>query len=185
MTSFVSDGSLSRSNRKYGFSNGFPVGFSRPPEPLRVARLPVPAGLCSVLVHPHLRIDTRTARKALRPSVTLREHVEQSVRLCGFLVGCFSGNFDLIAGSMDDLIVEPQRSRLIPGFAEAKAAAREAGAVGFGIAGSGPSVFAWVDSPQCGSAVESAVREAFDRQGLKTDSWAAPIHREGAACVTS
>jgi len=154
-------------------------------DPLRVVPIPVPEALQCVVVHPHMTIETRQARAVLRDEIRLVEHTRQSMRLCGFVVGCFSGNFDLIAGSMDDLIVEPQRSRLIPGFAEAKAAAREAGAVGFGIAGSGPSVFAWVNSPQCGSAVESAVREAFDRQGLKTDSWAAPIHREGAACVTS
>lgn len=154
-------------------------------DPLRAVSIPVPDAMQCVLVHPHMTIETRQARAVLRTEITLGEHTRQSMRLCGFVAGCFSGDLALIASSMDDLLVEPQRSRLIPGFAEAKAAAREAGAVGFGIAGSGPSVFAWVDSAQRGAAVESAVREAFARQGLQTDSWVAPIHREGAACIES
>jgi homoserine kinase len=149
-------------------------------EPLRVVQVPLPQGLQCVLVHPHMRLDTREARAVLRPSVTLGDHVEQSIRLAGFLVGCFRGDTDLVGASMEDCIVEPQRARLIPGYAAARTAALEAGALGFGIAGSGPSLFAWVEDRTRGRAVESALRRVFAEHGLESDGWLTAIRAEGA-----
>jgi len=152
-------------------------------KPLEVAQIPIPDGLRCVLVHPHMRIDTREAREVLRPSVSLSEHVEQSMRLTGFLIGCINGDLKLIGRSLSDGIVEPQRSRLIPGFDAARDAALDAGAIGFGIAGSGPSVFAWVADEPTGRRVESRVRAAFGDAGLDVDGWVTPIRTRGAECV--
>lgn len=152
-------------------------------DPLRVVRIPLPASLLCVLVHPHLIIETRAAREVLRSSISLKEHVQQSMRLCGFLAGCHAGDLGLIGRSMVDTLVEPQRSTLIPGFAAARDAARGAGAIGFGIAGSGPSVFAWVSDRAVAERVATAVQAAFADADLATDAWVSPIAARGARVV--
>lgn len=149
-------------------------------DPPRAVTVPVPRGVGCVVVRPHLRLDTREARAALPDEIPLSRHVEQSTRLAGFLAGCFRGDLELIGRSMQDLIAEPSRSRFIPGFAQARVAALEHGAIGFGIAGAGPSVFAWVPSEEAGSRVERAVRSVFAEAGLQSDAWAGPIERNGA-----
>jgi len=149
-------------------------------DPLRIEQIPVPVDLLCVLVHPHVRIDTRDAREALRSEVELKEHVRQSMRLSGFLAGCFRCDLELIGDSMRDLIVEPQRSKLIPGFDVAAAAARAAGCLGFAIAGSGPSVFAWVESEMVAREVESGITRAFAATGLESESWISRINTSGA-----
>ena len=153
--------------------------------PPRIVSIPVPAELRIVLVHPHRRIDTRDARAVLRTEIGLREHVEQSMRLCGFLVGCFNGDLELIGESLQDRIVEPQRSRLIEGFDAAAAAASGAGALGFGIAGSGPSVFALCADDGAAASVRAAVTEAFREQSIDSDGWVSSIDAGGAAVVGS
>ena len=153
-------------------------------DPPEVVPIPLPDALLCVLVHPRMRIDTREARAVLRPEIALSEHVRQSMRLSGFLAGCFRGDLGLIGRSMDDCIVEPQRSKLIPGFDEAKAVARAGGALGFGIAGSGPSVFAWAASQTVARVVQQGVVGAFERHGLAVDSWIAPIDDQGARAVS-
>jgi homoserine kinase len=123
-------------------------------EPPLVVPLPVPERIVCVLVHPHLRIDTRDARAALPREVSLGDHVAQSMHLAGFVCACFRSDLALLRRSMVDLIAEPARSHLIPGYAEARAAALEHGAIGCSIAGSGPSVFAWVEGEPSARAVE-------------------------------
>lgn len=146
-----------------------------------VVELPLPDGISCVVVHPHLRIDTRDARAVLPREIALSDHVAQSMKLAGFLAGCYGGDTERIRRSMVDLLVEPARSKLIPGFAAAQAAAREAGALGLAIAGSGPSVFAWVDSNETAARVEAEVRQVFARNGVETDGWVGSVRRRGAS----
>jgi len=150
-------------------------------DPPRAVTIPVPRGLRSVLVRPHLRLDTREARAALPLEIPLTRHVEQAKRLAGFLAGCFRGDLELIGHSMRDAIAEPARGPLIPGFEGAKKAALAHGAVGFGIAGAGPSVFAWAASDEVALTVEREVRAAFGEVGLATDAWVGPIGQDGAS----
>ena len=112
-------------------------------EPLRIVSIPTPPGLECVLVHPHIKLETRHARAILKPTLLLQEHVHQSAHLAAFISACHRGDLELLSGSMIDLVIEPQRAELIPGFYEAKSAAIAQGALGFSISGSGPSVFAW------------------------------------------
>lgn len=154
-------------------------------EPLQVVPIPTPAVLRAVLVHPHLRIDTREARAVLRTTIGLEEHVGQSMRLVGLISGCYRDDVDLIGRSLQDRIVEPQRSRLIPGFDLAAAAANEAGAIGFGIAGSGPSVFAWVEGDARAEQVRDAIAETFRAQGIDSEGYVHPLRAEGARIVSS
>jgi len=151
-------------------------------DPARVVRIPVPAGLFCVLVHPHLEIETRQARAALSPEIPLTLAVEQSMYLSGFLAGCYTNDVELIGRSMVDLFAEPARAPLIPGFETARACALSAGALAMAISGSGPSVFAWADKGS-GKRVETAIREVFEGGGLETDSWVGPVGKQGARLV--
>jgi homoserine kinase len=153
-------------------------------EPLEVVSIPPPPGIVCVLVHPELRVETREARASLAPSVDLGLHVGQTMKLCGFLVGCFRGDAALVGRSMEDLVVEPQRAARIPGFARARAVARERGALGFGIAGSGPSVFAWAPTERVAREIEPAIRGVFTEHGLESQGWIAPIRPQGAEVVS-
>jgi len=152
--------------------------------PFRYVSLPVPASILTVLVHPRLRVDTHSARSILRPSVPLADHVQQSANLGGFIAGCFGNDLEMISHSFSDLVIEPQRASLIPGFAEVKAAAMECGALGASISGSGPSVFAWVTSDQTAAQVREAMVQAFRSYGLtEVDSWISSVGQQGATII--
>ena len=124
----------------------------------------------------------RDARRALAASVPLAGHAAQSARLAAFVAACFRGDLDLLGSALRDELIEPQRARLIPGFAEVKRAALAAGALGCSIAGSGPSMFALVREPD-GAAVEVAMRGAFDDRGVDSEAFVAGIALQGAAVV--
>jgi homoserine kinase len=145
----------------------------------RVKRIPVPAGIRAVIVHPHLAVVTREARAILRPSVPLADFVAQSANLAGVLAGCYTDDIDLIRASLRDLVIEPQRAGLIPGFPAARAAALEAGALGCSISGAGPTLFAWAlerDAP----AVRDGMAAALARHGHALDRWIVPLDSGGA-----
>ncbi len=153
-------------------------------EPLRCVRLPVPRGLLAVLVHPHVRVDTRDSRAVLRPFVPLADHVRQSARLAGLVAACFTDNLELMKTCLEDVLIEPQRAALIPGFARVKAGALEAGALGASISGSGPSVFALVDSEETAARVREVMVGAFKSSGVgEVDSWVSPVSEEGARVI--
>jgi homoserine kinase len=153
-------------------------------DPVRCVRLPVPRGLLSVLAHPHVRVDTRDARAVLQPTVPLAGHVRQSARLAGLVAACYTDDVELLKTCLEDVLVEPQRAALIPGFARVKAAALEAGALGASISGSGPSVFALVDDEEVAERARAAMVEAFKSSGVgEVDSWVSPISGEGARVV--
>lgn len=151
--------------------------------PLRIVPIPTPPELQCVLVHPHLEVETRHARSILKPTLLLQEHVRQSANLAAFVSACHSGDLDLLATSMIDLVIEPQRANLIPGFYDAKNAAFEQGALGFSISGSGPSVFAWTASKNAAERVRAALVRVFDAQKIGADSWVAPVTAPGARIV--
>ncbi len=155
-------------------------------EPVRCVRLPVPRGLLAVLTRPHVRVDTRDARAILRPTVPLADHVRQSARLAGFVAACFTGDLSLMRDSLEDIIIEPQRAALIPAFASVKAAALAEGALGVSISGSGPTVFALVDSEDAAARARAAMVAAFKSGGVaEVDSWVSPVDCEGARVIES
>lgn len=129
-------------------------------QPLEILELPLPAIDC-VVVHPDLEVNTREARGMLKAEVPMADLIRQSGNLAGLVVGLHRGDYDLIGRSLQDVIVEPQRAGLIAGFAEVKAAAMNAGALGCSIAGSGPSLFAWCRPDGSAKFVGAAMADAF------------------------
>ena len=153
-------------------------------DPVRCVRLPIPRGLLAVLVHPHVRVDTRDSRAVLRPTVPLADHVRQSARLAGLVASCFTDDLELLRTCLDDVVIEPQRAALIPGFARVKAGALGAGALGASISGSGPSVFALVDSEETAARVRERMVSGFKSSGVgEVDSWVSPVSCEGARVI--
>ncbi|MBS0398829.1 MAG: homoserine kinase [Proteobacteria bacterium] len=154
------------------------VGIDQP----RVKTIPVPPNLRCVIVHPHMYLGTREARAVLKSDISRSDFVWQTANLAGFISGCYSNDLDMIRDSFNDVIIEPQRQSLIPGFKDVKRAAMSAGALGCSISGAGPTVFAWVEF-QYAEAVRGAMVAAFGRHDLQSDHWVCPIDNPGARVV--
>lgn len=147
-----------------------------------VKQVPVPESVRCVLVHPHMVVATREARAILKPDVPLADVIWQQANLAGFLAGCYTDDLVLIRQSLMDVVIEPQRQALIPGFAEVKRAALEAGALGCSISGAGPTVFAWTEAGDA-AAVQSGMVAAFRHHGLESDAWISATDAQGARVV--
>ena len=154
------------------------VGVDNP----HVKQIPVPESVRCVLVHPHMVLATREARAILGKTITLSDSIWQQANLAGFLAGCFTSDLPLIRESLLDVVIEPQRQVLIPGFVAVKQAAPAAGALGGSISGAGPTVFAWAEQ-QDAENVRAEMVAAFRAHGLESDSWVSSIDREGARVV--
>ncbi len=149
-------------------------------DPLDVVSLPAPARLWVALAHPDLIVRTRDARAVLPEMVPLRRAVEQWGNAAGLVAGLFLDDAALIARSLRDVIVEPVRAPLIPSYAEARQAALDAGALGCGISGAAPSMFALTTSQATAEAAGKAMAAAFERAGYSATIYVSPINHEGA-----
>lgn len=154
------------------------VGIDNP----NVKQIPVPSTVRCVLVHPHMMLSTREARQILNRSIDLSDVIWQSANLAGFLTGCFTGDLQLIRESLEDVIIEPQRQVLIPGFKAVKEGARANGALGCSISGAGPTVFAWCEQ-QHAERIRDAMVAAFAAHGLASDAWISTLDPAGARIV--
>jgi homoserine kinase len=151
----------------------------------RLLSIPVPDGLHAVAVHPDHRVNTRDARRCLEAPFELGIVVRQSANLALVLEGCHRGDFDLIRAGLADVMVEPRRTALIPGFAAVKGAALRAGALGASISGAGPTVFAWFDSRAGATAGGAAMVEAFAAAGKVARAHVTPVAAGAARVISS
>ncbi len=133
--------------------------------PLDVVQLPVPQELYATVIHPQIEIKTSDSRKILKTGITLETGIKQWGNLGGLIAGLFKEDYELIGRSLEDHVVEPVRSLLIPMFDTIKKAAMTAGALGVGISGSGPSIFALSK----GEAIANNVAEAMAGVYQNTD----------------
>jgi homoserine kinase len=147
---------------------------------LDVHRLPVLNGLYAAVIHPNVQILTKDARAVLSDQVSLKKSVEQSGNLGGLIVGLFRGDLDLIARSLQDVIVEPQRAKLIPYFYDIKEAALQEGALGCSISGAGPSIFALCPNSLVAENVGAAMKRIFKDNKIRSSLFISPINPEGA-----
>ncbi|QOW20743.1 homoserine kinase [Lysobacter ciconiae] len=150
--------------------------------PTRAIPLSAPPLVCAV-VHPHHVLETRLAREALSAPYPLRQVVQHSEHLALFLTGLARGDLTLIAEGLRDVLVEPRRASLVPGFAEVKAAALAHGALGASISGAGPSVFGWFADIEQAQTAATAMQAAFAAVGLDSDVHLSPINGPRAEVV--
>jgi homoserine kinase len=154
------------------------VGIDHP----RVKQIPVPEAIRAVIVHPHMLLSTREARAILRRSVEMADFVWQTANLAGFISGCYTSDLDLLRESFEDVVIEPQRAALIPGFAAVRRAALAAGAIGCSISGAGPTVFAWCLTSEA-QTVRAAMVQEFAQHGLDSDHWVSSVVPVGAHVI--
>lgn len=148
-------------------------------DPIRVLELPIP-DIHVVIVHPHMRLDTKDSRSVLPQSILLTEHIQQSAYLAGFITALYQNDLNLLQASLHDCIVEPKRAKLIPGFSQVKKAALENGAFGASISGSGPSVFAFAPNKDKALNIATAMQAAFAAVNLQSDQYVSLISKQGA-----
>jgi homoserine kinase len=142
----------------------------------RMIPLAVPDWLHCVVVHPDQVLETRRARAVLAEPYPLSVVVEQNAHLALFLTGLQRGDTDLIREGLHDLLVEPRRAPLVPGFGQVKAAALAHDALGASISGAGPSVFAWFASRAQAEAAAPAMRDAFASAGCDARAYVSPVN---------
>ncbi|MDI9237564.1 homoserine kinase [Lysobacter sp. LF1] len=141
----------------------------------RMIPLQVPEWLHAVVVHPDQVLETRRARAVLADPYPLQVIVEQSAHLALFLTGLQRGDAQLLREGLRDLLVEPRRAPLIPGFARTQRAALDAGALGASISGAGPSTFAWFASKAQAEAAAPAMQAAFAEAGYDSRAYVTPV----------
>jgi len=141
----------------------------------RMLPLPAPDWLHCAVVHPEQVLETRRAREVLADPCPLPLVVRQNAHLALFLTGLQRGDAGLIRAGLHDLLVEPRRAPLVPGFAAVKAAALDCGALGSSLSGAGPSVFAWFESRAAAEAAAPAMRAAFAEAGFASQAWVSPV----------
>ncbi len=151
--------------------------------PLDVINIQTPKDLFCTIIHPHLEINTSDTRKILRKQILLSDAVKQWGNVAGLIAGLMSTDYELISRSLQDVIVEPIRSILIPGFNEIKNAAINAGALGCSISGSGPSVFAFSKTNLIAQKVGGAMEEILKSFELDGDVYISKINQEGPKVI--
>ena len=149
----------------------------------RLLRIPVPHEWHCALVHPHCVLETRKARAALAGDYALGEFVAQSGHLALLLAGCYRGDAALVREGLRDVLVEPRRAPLVPGFMRVKQAALDHRALGASISGGGPSVFGWYERRSDAEAAAAAMRAAFAEVGLDSDAFVAPVDGPAATLL--
>ena len=156
----------------------------RPDEPGIAIPLPVPGGLSVALVHPDLELETSEMRGALPDVLPLSEAVRQWADCSALVVGLYEEDWDLIAHSLVDRVAEPHRSRFIPGFDAVRSAGLEAGALGAGLSGSGPSMFALCRTIAEAQSAAMAMADAFTEVGLEgVDTHVSEVGNTGAYVI--
>ncbi len=151
--------------------------------PLDVIPLHVPRGLYCTLVHPHLVLNTSDSRSVLRRNVSLQDATTQSGNIAGLVAGLFQEDMALISRSLNDVIAEPSRSVLIPGYEEVKEGIKPAGALGCGISGSGPTIFILSPSEEIAWEVSRMAQKVFDAMQLPIDLYVSAINTRGAYII--
>lgn len=154
------------------------VSLIRSIHPLDIIAIPSP-DLYVTVVHPQIEVRTSDARQILRQQVLLKDAIKQWGNIAGLVAGFMKNDADLIGRSMEDVIIEPIRSILIPGFHEVKTNCKEAGALGGGISGSGPSIFMLSKNEKIAREVEAVMKDVYNRIGVEYNTYVTTINKKG------
>jgi homoserine kinase len=152
-------------------------------EPLDVVSIPTPENLFCTLIHPQLELKTQDSRQVLRSSISMKDAITQWGNIAGLVAGLMKPDFGLIGRSLKDVVAEPVRSLLIPGFDLIKEKAVEAGALGCGISGSGPTIFALSTELELAKRVGKVVQKEFLNLKLQSEIFVSKINTKGAVVI--
>jgi homoserine kinase len=160
------------------------VSLIRSIHPLDIVSVPAP-DLFVTVVHPQIEVRTSDARQILRQQVLLKDAIRQWGNIAGLVTGFMKNDYALIGRSLEDVIIEPVRSILIPGFDEVKEKCLAAGALGGGISGSGPSIFMLSKEETTAQQVASVMKEVYDKIGIEYNTYVTTINKKGVEVVES
>jgi homoserine kinase len=135
------------------------------------------------VVHPQIEVKTSDARQILRKEVQLKDAIKQWGNIAGLVAGFLKEDYGLISRSLEDVIIEPVRSMLIPGFDEVKRSCKEAGALGGGISGSGPSIFMLSKEEATAKQVEMVMKSIYTRLGIEFRTYVTTINYKGVEII--
>lgn len=150
--------------------------------PLDIIPISSPALFVSVL-HPQIEVRTSDAREILRKEVLLKDAIRQWGNIAGLVAGLMKSDYELIGRSLEDVIIEPVRSILIPGFDQIKTECKAAGAIGGGISGSGPSIFMLSKDELTARSVASVMKSVYDRIGVQYNIYVTTVNCQGVKCI--
>jgi homoserine kinase len=151
--------------------------------PLDIVELEAPPMHVTV-VHPQIEVRTSDARQILRKEVQLKHAIRQWGNIAGLVAGFMKGDYSLISRSLEDVIIEPVRSILIPGFAEVKQRCLDAGALGGGISGSGPSIFMLNEREETAREVEAIMQDVFEKLGIAYKTYVTTVNTKGVTVIS-
>ena len=150
---------------------------------LDIIKLPSPPELVATVIHPKIELKTIHSRAILKNTVPLDKAIQQWGNLGAFVSALYTNDYDLLSRSMKDKVIEPYRAMLIPRFHEVKAAALHAGALGSGISGSGPSIYALSKGMDIAKQVGESMKKQFDDLELEYEVHLSKINNEGIKIV--
>ncbi len=136
------------------------------------------------VLHPQIEIKTSEARGILKKKVAMKDAITQWANVAGLIAGLMQSDYDLISRSLTDVIVEPMRSTLIPQFRELKQASLDAGALGGGISGSGPSIFMLSRDETTANSVKQAIQHIYDQVDIDYHVYVTTISDQGVRIKT-
>jgi homoserine kinase len=152
-------------------------------DPLDIIMVKSPEELFCTVIHPHIQLSTSDARRILKKDIPIKDVIRQSANAAAFMTGMLTEDYELMGRSICDLLAEPKRSRLLPGFEQARQAALNSGALGYGLSGSGPSVFALCKGEATAERVAIVITESFSDAGLMSDTFISRLNAPGAFVV--
>lgn len=157
----------------------------RSSNPLDIIKIESPSELYATVVHPQIELKTSDARSVLKQNVSLKSAITQWGNVGGLIAGLYTKDYELIGRSLHDEIIEPLRSVLIPGFDLIKQTALENGALGSGISGSGPSIFALSKGKETAEKIGKAMSEVYDNMNLPYEIHVSRVNDEGMKVLSS
>ena len=148
--------------------------------PLDIVKIDSPEELWCAVIHPNLEVKTKDARRVLKGGIDLKKAIIQWGNVGGLIAGLYTSDYGLIGRSLVDVVIEPIRSILIPGYSDVKEACLKAGALGCSISGSGPSIFTLCKGKEAAENVKKAMAEVYENYGVEFDIHISKINSEGA-----
>jgi homoserine kinase len=138
-----------------------------------------PPDLFVSIVHPQIEVRTSDARQILKKQILLKDAIRQWGNIAGLVAGLMNKDYDLIGRSLEDVIIEPVRSILIPEFNKVKERSKNAGALGGGISGSGPSIFMLSKDEATAKVVSEEMRDIYTKAGIEHSTYVTTINKTG------
>jgi homoserine kinase len=151
--------------------------------PLDIIKIESPSELYATVVHPQIELKTSDARSVLKQTVSLKSAITQWGNVGGLVAGLYTQDYELIGRSLHDEIIEPVRSMLIPGFDLIKQTAYENGALGSGISGSGPSIFALSKGKENADKIAKAMSAVYEEMNLPYEIHVSKVNDEGISII--